>query len=245
MKTATAKPRTGSRHQPEQTRSAILSAAAREFAAEGLAGARTERIASAAGVNKALLYYYFGDKDALYEAVLDNVFTGMMGALNAALDSEGRPRQKLLEYVVAHFDYIASAPEYPRLVQREMMRTGGDSTLHIEKIVARYFRPIYTKVERVLRDGIAAGEFRAVDPVQFIPSMIAMIVFYFGASPVMRALLGQDPLSPPMVARRRAAVLDFISSALLSDSRASRGEALPSMRTKRSGDGTKARKGEQ
>lgn len=208
--------RSGSRHQPEQTRSAILAAAVQEFAAEGLSGARTERIAQAAGVNKALLYYYFADKEALYGAVLNQVFTGLQTSLEQALDQAGRPTERLLAYVGAHFDYIASSPEYPRLVQREMMRVERNSSLHIERIVKRYFRPIYTKVAGVIREGITAGEFRAVDPMQFIPSMIAVIVFYFGAAPVMRAVLERDPLSPEMVAHRRAAVLDFVSSALLS-----------------------------
>ena len=64
------KTRMGTRGRPEQSRAAILKAAVREFAQEGVAGARTDAIAQSAGVNKALLYYYFKDKEALYDAVL-------------------------------------------------------------------------------------------------------------------------------------------------------------------------------
>jgi TetR/AcrR family transcriptional regulator len=64
------KSRLGTRGQPEQSRIAILDAAVREFAREGVAGARTDAIAKSAGVNKALLYYYFKDKEAIYQAVL-------------------------------------------------------------------------------------------------------------------------------------------------------------------------------
>jgi hypothetical protein len=67
-----------------------------------------------------------------------------------------------------------------------------------------------------MREGIKAGEFRAVDPVHFIPSMISMIVFYFSGSPVMRKLFGFNPMAPERIAERRAAVLDFISAALFS-----------------------------
>src|SRR3954447_4026536 len=111
--------RPGTRGEPEKTRSAILKAAVHEFASEGVAGARTDAIARAAGVNKALLYYYFRDKESLYGAVLDGVFAGLAVRVGAALDSSLPPREKVLAYAGAHFDYIASSPLYPRLVFRE------------------------------------------------------------------------------------------------------------------------------
>src|SRR5262249_42190648 len=118
--------RPGSRGEPEKTRDAILHAALEEFAHEGVAGARTEEIARRAGVNKALLYYYFKDKEGLYAAALEQVFSGLAERATAVLDrAELPPRQRLLTYLQAHFDYIASAPVYPRLVQREFMRTNG------------------------------------------------------------------------------------------------------------------------
>src|SRR5215468_12319801 len=107
--------RLGTRRQPEQSRAAILKAAVREFAREGVAGARTDAIARAAGVNKALLYYYFKDKEALYQAVLDEVFSGVRMAVEGALALELSPRERLTAYVRAHFDYIASHPLYSRI----------------------------------------------------------------------------------------------------------------------------------
>src|SRR6516162_6138949 len=118
--------RPGSRGEPAKTRAAILKSALQEFAREGIAGARTDEIARRARVNKALLYYYFGDKEGLYAAALEQVFSGLAGRVTAVLDhAELSPRERLLNYVQAHFDYIASAPLYPRLVQREFMRTAG------------------------------------------------------------------------------------------------------------------------
>ena len=70
--------RMGSRGQPEESRAAILKAAGREFAEHGIAGARTDTIAQEARVNKALLYYYFKDKETLYAAVLDDAFSGLL-----------------------------------------------------------------------------------------------------------------------------------------------------------------------
>src|SRR5277367_1172873 len=90
--------RYGTRGRPEKSRAAILRAAVAEFAEHGIAGARTDAIAQAARVNKALLYYYFKDKDALYEAVLDHVFSGLRDRVMPVLESELPPRRKMLGY---------------------------------------------------------------------------------------------------------------------------------------------------
>jgi TetR/AcrR family transcriptional regulator len=214
MKAATAKSKLGSRGRPEESRAAILEAAVEEFAWEGVAGARTDAIARAAKVNKALLYYYFKDKEALYGAVLDHVFGNLLVCVGEVLSRDLPPREKILAYAGAHFDYIARHPLYPRIVQGEMMGAGRDRATHLERIVKKYFRPLFGRVAEVLRQGQAAGEFRAVDPLHFVPSMIAVIVFYFTSAPVTRIMTGKDPMSMARVAARRAAVLDFISSAL-------------------------------
>src|SRR5580693_7135724 len=208
------KSRLGSRGRPEQSRAAILQAAVREFADHGVAGARTDAIARAAKVNKALLYYYFKDKEALYGAVLDHVFGGLIAHVGEVLSRDLPPQEKILAYAGAHFDYVASHPLYPRIVQGEMMGIGRGRANHLERIVKQYFRPLFGRVSEVLKTGQATGEFRPVDPLHFVPSMIAVIVFYFTSAPVMRLMTGKDPMSPERVAARRAAVLDLISAAL-------------------------------
>jgi AcrR family transcriptional regulator len=204
----------GSRGQPEESRAAILHAAALEFAEHGIAGARTDAIAQAAKVNKALLYYYFEDKETLYGAVLDNAFSGMKASVFRVLDSDLPPREKVLAYLGAYFDFIASNQIYPKLMQREMMRAREGDSVHIDRLVKTYFKPVYRRLGELLHQGIAEGEFRKVDPAHFVPSMISMIVFYFSSAPVMRRIVRFDPLTPERIAERRAAVLDFISAAL-------------------------------
>src|SRR2546423_118133 len=208
--------RLGSRGKPEESRAAILKAAINEFAEHGIAGARTDAIARAARVNKALLYYYFTDKEAIYEAVLDHVFSGLRDTVVPMLEGELRPRAKVLNYLGAYFDYIAANPRFPRVVQGEWIRTGTDREGQMKRVAKSYFQPIYQKLGEVLREGIAAREFRRIDPAQFIPSMVAIIVFYFSAAPVIKTLMKVDPLSPERIAERRAFVLDFISAALFS-----------------------------
>ncbi len=214
--TRSAPPRTrlGTRGKPEESRAAILKAAVHEFAEHGIAGARTDAIARAARVNKALLYYYFKDKEAIYQAVLDHVFSGLRDTVVPVLESSLPPRQKVLAYLGAYFDYIAANPRFPRVVQGEWIRTGSDRTRQMQRVAKQYFRPIYQKLGEVLRQGIAAGDFRPIDPMHFIPSMVAIIIFYFSAAPLIKTLIQADPLSPERIAERRAFVLDFISAAL-------------------------------
>jgi AcrR family transcriptional regulator len=208
------KPRLGTRGHPEQSRAAILKAAVREFAREGVAAARTDAIARSAGVNKALLYYYFKDKEALYQAVLDEVFDGVRVAINNAVAQPLPPRERLAAYVGAHFDYIASHPLYPRIVHAEFLRAGRDPS-RLQRIAKQYFQPIFAKIAELLKEGEQSGEFRRVNPLHFIPSMVSVIVFYFTTAPIMRVMTGLDPMSPELLAERRAAVVDFISAALL------------------------------
>lgn len=204
----------GSRGQPEESRAAILRAAAREFAEHGIAGARTDAIARAAGVNKALLYYYFKDKETLYGAVMDAAFSGLKNTVFKVLESDLPPREKMLAYAGAYFDFIASNQMYPRLMQREMMRAREGHSPHIEKMIKNYIRPIFLRVGEVMQQGIKDGDFRPVNPAHFVPSMVAMIVFYFSSAPMMQKIVGFNPLTPERIAERRAAVLDFISAAL-------------------------------
>src|SRR5215510_2040960 len=138
--------RPGTRGEPEKTRAAILKAALEEFAHEGPAGARNDEIARRAGVNNALLYYYFKDKEGLYAAALEQVFSGLSERVMVVLDRDQlSPRQRLLGYAQAHFDYIASAPMYSRLVQGELMRTAGRVALSpaARGAVERHIKPIY------------------------------------------------------------------------------------------------------
>jgi TetR/AcrR family transcriptional regulator len=204
----------GTRNQPEQTKTAILQAALEEFANLGLSGARTDAIAKSAGVNKALLYYYFKDKETLYGATLESVFAATAARLSEVLDRALPPREKLLTFAGTYFDAVASNPLFPRLVQQEMMRAGTGQSPHLLRIAEKYQRPVFAKAMRMFDEGIRAGDFRKVDVMQFMPSMVAMIVHYFSSTPMMRAFMPGDPLSPERVAARRVAVLDFISAAV-------------------------------
>src|SRR5207249_5865980 len=129
-------------------------------------------------------------------ALLDYVVRNWNLLILQALQRESALRDKVLAYVGAYFDSIAGNPLYPKLVQREMMRAGRGGSPHLKHIVEEYFQPIYSEVSQILHQGIAAGEFRPVDPLHFVPSIVALVVFYFSTAPVMQIMAQFDPMAP-------------------------------------------------
>jgi TetR/AcrR family transcriptional regulator len=189
----------------------ILRAAEDHFAAQGLAGARTDEIAAAAHANKAMLYYYFGDKRRLHRAVLENLFRQLRKVVFSPAPRGASPRVRLLGFVNGYFDFLATHPNYPRLVQREAM----NARPQFQWIVRGYFRPFHARISGIIEDGIAAGEFRRVDAHHAVFSLLGMTVFYFAAAPVLSKLIGRNLLSPEALERRRHALLDFIEHGLV------------------------------
>jgi TetR/AcrR family transcriptional regulator len=204
--------RLGSRGKPDESKATILQAAIREFAREGLAGARIDNISHAAKVNKALIYYYYIDKDKLYGATLDYVFQMRTDRLMKVLREDVPPGEKILRYVGAFFDYLVEFPFHRDMIQREVLVLERKSQM--KRVIHRYVRPLYEELHKVLKAGIAAGTFRTVDPAQFIPMMGALVMQYFGNAPLMKLISNEDPMKPDKLAARRAALLDFIAAAL-------------------------------
>jgi TetR/AcrR family transcriptional regulator len=207
--------RRGSRRQPEASRNSILQAALAEFAREGLAGARMDAIAEAAGVNKALLYYYFEDKETLYGSSLDRFFERLSERIMAVCDQPGSAGERFLAYARTHYDAIAESPFYAHIFMSELMSASRGGSTHLDRLFARYMRPIGARVLELVEEGVKHREFRAVDPNQFVPSAIGSIVHYFLTAPLRQKFMPEIDFSGPKAIRqRRAAVLDFIAAAL-------------------------------
>ena len=209
-RTRSSPPRNLDRARNPQTLQRIVTAAEKIFAEQGIDGARTDAIARAARVNKALLYYYFDSKEDLHRFTLQTLFGRMRDQLGAAMQKAGSPREQILCFVNGYFDFTLQHPNYPRLVQREVM--GRKPSL--DWIVREGFGPMYRRLTALLRAGIAGGEVRRVDPQDAALTLIAMTVFYFAAAPVLGRLWGCNPLAPARVAARRRSVLDFVDHGL-------------------------------
>ena len=170
-----------------ETRSRILDAALSEFAANGLAGARTEQIATAAGVNKALLYYYFESKEKLYAAALEMVSARVRDRSMAVFLRDASPGERLLRAALDHFDRILTQREFQSLMQQEMMRLHKGEAGELPILVKRVFAPLHAMFQSMVREGIASGELIEVDWLQMVLSALGGNVFYFLSAPVWRA----------------------------------------------------------
>jgi TetR/AcrR family transcriptional regulator len=189
----------------------IVATAASMFAEQGLAGARMDEIARVAKVNKALLYYYFRSKEELHRFVLETLLsqlrTRVWGESNASLPA----RKRLTTVIDNFFEFIRLHPNYPRVIQREMMSNGPN----VEWIVSQYYRPLHLRLVALIEEGIANGEFRRVDARNTALTVVSSMVFYFAAAPVLKRILRHDPLLPREVARRRKAIQDLLEHGLL------------------------------
>jgi TetR/AcrR family transcriptional regulator len=201
----------------DQTRKAILSAAIREFSTNGLAGARTDAIAESARVNKALLYYYFKSKHALYAAAIDEVSRTVAERALAALDPKHSAGERLLRTALSHFDRILTQRDFQSLMQQEMVRMRRGESDVLPTMVENVFKPVMGKLKQAVHDGIASGELCPVDWLQVVYSGLGANVFYFLSAPMMRLLLPADPLAPASIESRRRAAVQFLGNALFVD----------------------------
>ena len=201
----------------DQTRTRILEAATREFSANGLAGARTERIAEAAGVNKALLYYYFRSKEALYAASLEAVAARLAMTNMSVLTQDCSPGERILRTALNHFDRIYSQPVFQNLLQQEMIRLRKGEFSIPSPLVEKLFKPMGDKMLAVAEEGIRTGELIPVEPTQIGYAVFGPNVFYFLSAPMMRIIAESDPLHPSALEFRRKAAIEFLGQAVFID----------------------------
>ncbi len=201
----------------DQTRSRILEAAIREFSENGLAGARTEQIAEAAGVNKALLYYYFSGKEALYDAALEAVAQGVVASSMAAMETECQAGERLVHFALNHFDRIHSQRPFQSLMQQEMIRLHRGEENALRPLVERVFRPMMLRLRELFAEGKQSGELIAVDELQFMYAALGANVFYFLSAPVVGILMETDPFERRAMEFRRRAAVEYLGQTIFTD----------------------------
>src|SRR5438552_17091410 len=201
------------RRDPAATRKKLLTAARREFAASGLAGARVDEIAARAGVNKQLVYHYFGDKDALYLAVLEWVYEEIR-AQERKLNLEGLPPQQAIKRLIeASFDHLAAHPDFIVLLNDE--NRGGARHVRGSRRLPAMHSPLVSMVSKILREGVRTGAFRrGLNPVQLYISIAGGSYFYFSNTPPLSAIFGTDLSSQAQRRERRRHVVDLVMHSL-------------------------------
>jgi AcrR family transcriptional regulator len=186
---------------PARTRSKILDAATVEFARYGLGGARVDRIAERAGANKRMLYYYFGSKEALFLAALEESYAHIRNA-ERDLDLEHRdPREALKRLVEFTWRYYLEHPEFMTLLNSENLHKGR----HVQrsKRVRQLHSPLVETLRAILRRGERQGFFRAgIDPVQLYISIAGEGYFYLSNRYTLSRIFDRDLMAPRALAGR-------------------------------------------
>jgi TetR/AcrR family transcriptional regulator len=169
-----------------EARAKILAAAEKLFAERGLTGVAVREIASEAGVNGAMIHYYFGNKDGLYDAVLENAASTVRSLIANATGNDSSVKDRLTSFVGAYAEYILSHPNLARILSREML-SGGQ---HSMKLIKKYAPTNYGMLREAMGEGIRRGEMRKVD-VDLAPiSLMGMILVFQFMRPFISFGLG-------------------------------------------------------
>jgi TetR/AcrR family transcriptional regulator len=201
------------------TESRILEAARRVFIRRGTTGARVQEIAAEAGVNQALVHYYFGSKAALAERVFFEAAGRLLHAMSVIADPTATLEQLIERFVVAYIDTVRQTPFLPGYVLTE-------TTQHPERLDALIQRALgaapgqlaamaRARIDALISANVAAGTMRPITTRQFLVHVMALVVFPFIAKPVLAAVLSGDGSSfDNFLDERRRELPAFILSAL-------------------------------
>ena len=196
-------------NDPEGTRRNIVEVATREFAQKGYSGARVDAIAERTRTSKRMIYYYFGSKEGLYLAVLEEAYSGIRRA-EATLDLERLPPEAALGTIVGFtFDYYNKHPEFVRLVMNENIMDGAHMAR--SKTISKLNVTVIDAMRRIVSRGQKERLFRPdIDPIELHMSISALGIFSVANRATFSTIFKRDMVSPRALAARRQQVVEII-----------------------------------
>ena len=196
------------RRDPQDSRDRLVEAAIEVFAQDGPKAATVEEICSRAGLNKRMVYHYFGSKDGLYRQALRAVYDQFL-SLEVELGSMLLPPEELLETLVRrYYRFLGDHPSFVRLISYENLNDGRVARqLALEGQKA----PVITALTLALKKGRDERRFRAkIDVTQLLVSIFALCFFYFSNQYTMGQLLGRPALARSGLDARIHHVVDLV-----------------------------------
>ncbi len=196
-------------NDPSRTMEDIVNVAMREFAEKGLAGARIDDIAEAMRTSKRMIYYYFGSKEGLYVAVLEEAYRRMR-SIESGLHLEDLPPEEALRRLVGFtVDYQLAHPDFIRLVMTENIHRG--EYLARSRSIRDLNVPAIAGLRSVYERGVAEGVFRpGLDPIDLHMSISALSVFNVANRHTFSLIFQRDLDSPEAVAARRDSIVEML-----------------------------------
>jgi AcrR family transcriptional regulator len=193
----------------ERSQAVILAAAQDEFAESGLGGARMDRIAERAGLNKRLIYYYFEDKEKLFQAVLEQTYLHIREEerkLNLLAHEPADAVRRLVEFT---WQYYIDHPEFLTLLNSANLHRAR----HLEGSdrVREMNSPLIATLGEILERGRKAGTFRGgIDPVQLYVSIAGLAYFYLSNNHTLSAIFGRDLMAPKARSERLSHMVELV-----------------------------------
>ena len=196
-------------NDPARTMAGILEVATAEFASKGLSGARIDQIAAATRTSKRMIYYYFGSKEGLYVAVLEESYRRMR-SIEAQLQLENlAPEAALRRLVEFTFDHHRGNPDYIRLVMTENMERGA--YLAQSKSIQELNVPAIDAIRKLYDRGVAAGVFRpGLQPIDIHASISALTFFNVSNQHTFSLIFRDDAEAPEAVTARRRSITEMV-----------------------------------
>lgn len=200
---------TGRTNDPEATMADILDVATREFAAKGLAGARIDEIAAATRTSKRMIYYYFGSKEGLYVAVLEEAYRRIRHIETDMHLEDLEPETALRRLVAFTCDYQRSNPDFIRLVMNENMHNG--EFLAQSRLIQQLNVPAINLLRSVYERGVREGVFRCgLDPIDLHMSISALSVFNVSNRHTFSLIFKHDFDDTAAIEARRDSIVEMI-----------------------------------
>lgn len=194
---------------PEETRRAILDAAIAEFSEKGFSGGRVDDIAARTRTTKRMIYYYFGGKQELYAAVLEELYGGMRDAEQALGPEVLPPEEGMIRLVELTFDHHAAHPEFVRLVSVENIHEGRQ--VAASPTIRARNAAVIGLMTRLLQRGEEVGCFRpGVDPLDLHMLISAFCFHRVSNRYTLRAIFGRDNAAPEVRAQHRRMIVDAV-----------------------------------
>lgn len=197
------------RRDPAKNQERILKAATAEFARHGLGGARVDRIAERAGANKRMLYYYYGNKEALFLAVMEASYLRIRNAERSLKLGETDPAEGIRRLVEFTWAYYLKHPEFLTLLNSENLHQAR----HIKrsKDIPAMHSPFVATIEDLLKRGVKAGQFRrGVDAVQLYISIASLSYFYQSNRHTLSTVFARDLFAPKHRAERLRHMVELV-----------------------------------
>ncbi len=197
------------KRDPDATKRSILDAAIKEFSDFGLGGARVDQIAERADVNKRMLYHYFGNKDDLFLAALEETYADIRSAEQALELENVDPVDSIRRLVLFTWDYYHQNPSFIALLNSENLHKA--SHIKRSKRIQLLHSPFVEMLRRIVENGQSQGVFRsAVDPAQLYMSIASECYFYFSNIHTLSVIFGRDLAAEKSLNERRDHAVEVI-----------------------------------